>query len=31
MAWPTLDQWLTEEHSFLSDIERIKSAHDIWA
>ena len=30
-AWPTLDQWLTEEHAFLSDIERIKSAHDIWA
>ena len=29
-AWPTLDQWLTEEHTFLSDIERIKSAHDIW-
>lgn len=29
-AWPTLDQWLTEEHAFLSDIERIKSAHDIW-
>src|SRR6476660_763782 len=29
-AWPTLDQWLTEEHIFLSDIERIKSAHDIW-
>jgi hypothetical protein len=29
-AWPTLKQWLTEEHAFLSDIERIKSAHDIW-
>src|SRR6476620_3205594 len=29
-AWPTLNQWLTEEHTFLSDIERIKSAHDIW-
>ena len=29
-AWPTLDQWLTEEHAFLSDIERIKSAHEIW-
>jgi TIR domain/AAA ATPase domain len=28
-AWPTLDQWLTEEHAFLSDIERIKTAHDI--
>src|ERR1700722_7300487 len=22
-AWPTLDEWLTEEHTFLSDIERI--------
>jgi uncharacterized surface protein with fasciclin (FAS1) repeats len=29
-AWPTLDQWLTGEHAFLSDIERIKSAHEIW-
>ena len=29
-AWPTLDHWLTEEHAFLSDIERIKSAHEIW-
>jgi hypothetical protein len=29
-AWPTLEQWLTEEHAFLSDIERIKSAHEIW-
>ena len=29
-AWPTLDQWLTEEHAFLSDLARIKSAHDIW-
>ena len=29
-AWPTLNQWLTEEHAFLADIERIKSAHDIW-
>jgi energy-coupling factor transporter ATP-binding protein EcfA2 len=28
-AWPTLNRWLTEEHAFLSDIERIKSAHDI--
>jgi hypothetical protein len=30
-AWPTLDRWLTEEHAFLSDIERIKSAYDIRA
>jgi WD40 repeat protein len=29
-AWPTLDQWLTDEHMFLSDIERIKNSHDIW-
>jgi WD40 repeat protein len=29
-AWPTLDRWLTEEHAFLSDIERIKSAYAIW-
>src|SRR5262249_973918 len=29
-AWPRLDQWLTDAQAFLSDIERIKSAHDIW-
>ena len=29
-AWTTLDRWLTEEHAFLSDIERIKSAQEIW-
>jgi tetratricopeptide (TPR) repeat protein len=30
-AWPTLDQWLTEAHGFLIDIERIRGAHEIWA
>jgi hypothetical protein len=30
-AWPTLDQWLTEEQAFLTDLERIRDAHDIWA
>jgi hypothetical protein len=29
-AWPTLDQWLDEETAFLSDLERIKSAHGDW-
>ena len=29
-AWPRLNTWLTEEHAFLSDLERIKNAHDIW-
>jgi hypothetical protein len=29
-AWPTLNTWLLEEHAFLSDIERIRSAHEIW-
>jgi tetratricopeptide (TPR) repeat protein len=30
-AWPTLDQWLTEEHAFLTDLERIRGACDVWA
>ncbi len=30
-AWPTLDRLLSEEHGFLTDIERIRGAHDIWA
>ena len=30
-AWPLLDQWLTDEREFLTDIERIKIAQDIWA
>jgi tetratricopeptide (TPR) repeat protein len=29
-AWPTLDRWLTEEHGFLTDLERIRGAHEIW-
>jgi tetratricopeptide (TPR) repeat protein len=30
-AWPTLDEWLSEEHGFLIDLERIRGAHEIWA
>jgi WD40 repeat protein len=30
-AWPSLDQWLSDEHSFLSDLERMKGAYEIWA
>ncbi|MCC6780522.1 MAG: toll/interleukin-1 receptor domain-containing protein [Hyphomicrobiales bacterium] len=30
-AWPELDQWLTEEQSFLIDLERIRGAHEVWA
>jgi tetratricopeptide (TPR) repeat protein len=30
-AWPTLDVWLSEEHTFLTDLERIRDAHHIWA
>ncbi len=30
-AWDTLDQWLTEEHDFLTDIERLKVAHEVWS
>ena len=29
-AWPTLDKLLTEEQAFLLDIERIRSAYEIW-
>jgi WD40 repeat protein len=29
-AWPTLDTWLSEEQAFLSDLERIRSAHENW-
>jgi len=29
-AWPMLEKWLTEEQSFLTDLERIKAARDIW-
>ena len=30
-GWPKLDQWLTEEQVFLSDLERIRSAREVWA
>jgi tetratricopeptide (TPR) repeat protein len=30
-AWPTLDQWLTDEQAFLTDLERIRAAQEIWA
>ena len=30
-AWPTLDQWLNEEQAFLIDLERIRSAHQVWS
>src|SRR5205085_8247816 len=30
-AWPRLSQSLTEEQAFLLDLERIRSAHEIWA
>jgi tetratricopeptide (TPR) repeat protein len=30
-AWDTLDRWLTDEHDFLTDIERLKVAHEVWS
>jgi WD40 repeat protein len=30
-SWPTLDRWLTEEQAFLTDLERIRSAHENWS
>jgi tetratricopeptide (TPR) repeat protein len=30
-AWPTLERWLGEEQTFLSDLERIRSAQEVWA
>jgi tetratricopeptide (TPR) repeat protein len=30
-AWPDLDRWLTEEQTFLLDLERIRSAHEVWS
>ena len=30
-AWPALDQWLTEEQAFLTDLERIRAAHENWS
>ncbi len=29
-AWPDLDQWLLEEQAFLTDIERIRGAREVW-
>ena len=29
-AWPDLDQWLLEEQAFLTDLERIRAARDVW-
>ena len=29
-SWPTLDSWLTEEQAFLTDLERIREAHENW-
>lgn len=29
-AWPTLHDWLDAEQGFLTDIERLKSAHETW-
>jgi hypothetical protein len=29
-AWSLLDQWLTDENDFLTDLERIRNAHDHW-
>ena len=30
-AWPALDRWLTEEQAFLTDLERIRAAHENYA
>ena len=30
-AWPELDRWLTQEHSYLIDLERVRDAHDVWS
>jgi tetratricopeptide (TPR) repeat protein len=30
-AWPDLDQWLSEEQAFLIDLERMRSAHEVWS
>jgi tetratricopeptide (TPR) repeat protein len=30
-AWPDLDDWLTQEHAFLTDLERIRGAHEVWS
>jgi WD40 repeat protein len=30
-AWPVLDRWLTEEQTFLADLERIRDAQENWS
>ena len=30
-AWPTLKQWLDEEHAFLTDAERVRIAYEVWS
>jgi WD40 repeat protein len=30
-AWPALDEWLTEQQAFLTDLERIRAAHENYA
>ncbi len=30
-AWPALDRWLTEQQAFLTDLERIRAAHENYA
>ena len=30
-AWPDLDEWLTQEQAFLTDLERIRSAYEVWS
>jgi WD40 repeat protein len=29
-AWPTLDDWLTQEQDFLNDLERLRAYYDVW-
>jgi len=29
-SWLTLNQWLDDEQAFLSDLERIKTTHEVW-
>ena len=30
-AWPALDRWLTDQQAFLTDLERIRAAHENYA
>jgi hypothetical protein len=29
-AWPMLDSWLTQEHAFLTDLQRIRVSYRLW-